>query len=204
MICLDALKRQIGQFRKEEEGASQSVEFLLSFPLLVWAMLATLQYFDAFRTKLISTKATMTIADMFSRETGYVDNIYLNGTEELFKYLTYAESSPDFRVTVVYWDATEAAHKVVWSKNRTSLGDLDNAKIGAYFDVIPVMGDGERAIMVETVTDYSPKFGTGIGEIFRMKGLEPSEIRSLQVIRPRFAPTVCWDDSPASRLDALC
>jgi hypothetical protein len=50
MILLATLKRQIGKFRKEE-GASQSVEFLLSFPLLVWALLATLQYFDAYRTR---------------------------------------------------------------------------------------------------------------------------------------------------------
>lgn len=71
MILLATLKRQIGKFRKEEEGASQSVEFLLSFPLLVWALLATLQYFDAYRTQLISTKATITIGDMISREKGH-------------------------------------------------------------------------------------------------------------------------------------
>lgn len=204
MICLAALKRQINTFRKQEEGASQSVEFLLSFPLLVWAMLATLQYFDAYRTQLISTKATMTIADMYSRETGYVDHTYLNGTRSLFGYLTRADSSPDFRVTVLYWDKASESHKVVWSRNRSAIGNLNNTKLAAYFDVIPTMGDGERAILVETFTDYVPKFGTGIGQIFRIKGLEPMEMRSLLVIRPRFAPTVCWDNTPADHLDALC
>ena len=104
MILLATLKRQNGQFRKEEEeeGASQSVEFLLSFPLLVWALLATLQYFDAYRTQLISTKASITLGDMISREKGTFDSTYMEGTSDLLNFLTLADNNPGLRITVLY------------------------------------------------------------------------------------------------------
>lgn len=204
MILLATLKRQIGQFRKEEEGASQSVEFLLSFPLLVWALLATLQYFDAYRTQLISTKAAITIGDMISREKGTIDSNYINGTSDLLNFLTLADNSPDLRITVLYWDATESKHKVVWSEFSGDLDSPSDTNINAYFDVIPIMGDGERTILVETVTRYNPKFGTSIGYIFRIRGLEPMDMSAMQVIRPRFTTTVCWDETPADESDAKC
>ncbi|MDB9801548.1 hypothetical protein OAC01_01110 [bacterium] len=204
MILLATLKRQIGKFRKEEEGASQSVEFLLSFPLLVWALLATLQYFDAYRTQLISTKATITIGDMISREKGTIDSVYIKGTSDLLNFLTIADDSPDLRISVVSWNASESKHKVVWSEFSGALGRLNDANINAYFDVIPIMGDGERTIIVETVTRYTPKFGTSIGQIFRVRGLEPMDMNSIQVIRPRFTTSVCWDQSPSDSNPPKC
>ena len=203
MILLATLKRQIGKFRKEE-GASQSVEFLLSFPLLVWALLATLQYFDAYRTQLISTKATNTIGDMISREKGTIDSVYIKGTSDLLNFLTLADDSPDLRISVVSWNASESKHKVVWSEFSGALGRLNDANINAYFDVIPIMGDGERTIIVETVTRYTPKFGTSIGQIFRVRGLEPMDMNSIQVIRPRFTTSVCWDQSPSDSNPPKC
>jgi len=104
----------------------------------------------------------------------------------------------------LYWDATVSKHKVVWSEFRGTMDSLNDANINAYFDVIPIMGDGERTILVETVTRYTPKFGTSIGQIFRIRGLEPMDMNVMQVIRPRFTTTVCWDETPADSSDAKC
>lgn len=84
------------------------------------------------------------------------------------------------------------------------MDSLNDANINAYFDVIPIMGDGERTILVETVTRYTPKFGSSIGQIFRIRGLEPMDMNAMQVIRPRFTTTVCWDETPADSSDAKC
>jgi Flp pilus assembly protein TadG len=58
---------------KQEDG-TLTIEFLILAPIMFWTFIATLAYFDAYRTEAISEKAVMTIADMFSRESDYVDD----------------------------------------------------------------------------------------------------------------------------------
>ena len=93
MIGLDRIKRRIIRFKLEETGTA-IVEMVLMTPIMVYGFLITLQFFDAYRAELISSKAALTIADMYSRETGYIDPTYLNGTRSLLKYLTLAENDP--------------------------------------------------------------------------------------------------------------
>ena len=59
---------------RDDESGSIAVETIMMVPLLAWALLSTLAYFDAYRAESISVKAGLTIADMVSRETGFVTN----------------------------------------------------------------------------------------------------------------------------------
>ena len=70
----------IKRFRDNEDG-SAAIELVLVTPIITWALLSTIVYFDAFRAETRSARAGLTIADMFSREAsapvaigaGYVD-----------------------------------------------------------------------------------------------------------------------------------
>ena len=55
------------RFSTNEDGGL-SIEAVLAIPLLVWALTATIVFYDAFKTPHISQKATYTIADMLSHE----------------------------------------------------------------------------------------------------------------------------------------
>jgi hypothetical protein len=192
-MMFDRLMRRVWKFRAEE-AATVSVEVVLMAPIMVWGFLSTLQFFDAYRAELISTKAALTIADMYSRETGNVNAAFLDGTQDLPQYLTLAENSPSFRVTVLRWNEPQKKHIRVWSKVRGSYPVLNTKDLTKYTSSIPLLTNGERVIMVETWTNYQPKYGDGI-DYMRGTGLDPIEFSTQVFISPRFATTVCWNST---------
>lgn len=199
MIGFDRLKRKWIRFQLEE-AASVSIEAIMMAPLMVWAFVTTLQFFDAYRAELISTKAAVTIADMYSREDQPINPAYLNGTRDLLKFLTLAENSPDYRVTVFFWRETQQDYRVVWGRNRGSRTNLTNDLLNAKAAALPKLVDGERAILLETWTDYTPKYGDGVGKFMSGTGLKALEFSTFIVTSPRFTPTLCWQRNPTANI----
>ena len=201
MMGFDRLKRQWLRFQLEEAG-SAIVEMLMMMPILVWAFVANIQFFDAYRANLIATKATLTIADMLSRE-AVIDTQYLEGTHKLLKYLTRADDDPDFRITVFYWSDDEDKYIVSWSKPVPGRDAQTTATINLMEASIPILSDAERAILVETWTDYEPKYGRGISYMAN-KGLSTIEYANALVISPRFTGSLCFNDTPENITAAVC
>ncbi|MCO4843143.1 MAG: hypothetical protein KC439_09610 [Yoonia sp.] len=195
MMGFDRLKRKWLRFM-HEETATVSVEFVMMAPLMAWAFVTTLQFFDAYRAELISTKAAVTIADMYSREDGLINAEYLNGTRDLLKFLTLAEASPDYRVTVFFWRETQKDYRIAWGKNRGSRLNMSNTQLNEKAGRLPKLSDGERAILIETWTDYTPKYGNRVALFLPGTSLEPLEFSTFIVTSPRFAPSLCWNNTP--------
>lgn len=192
MMGFDRLKRRWIRFKLEEAGTAV-VEMVLMTPILVWGFVITLQFFDAYRAELVSTKAALTVADLYSRETGYINTDYLNGTASLLKFLNLTKSEPDFRVSVVSWDSTNLKYIVKWSKERgTSRLPHDDLSINQIASQLPLLSSGENMILIETWTPYKAKYGDGIG-LMMGTGLQGNiEFTTLVPMRPRFAPTLCF------------
>ncbi len=194
MIRNSALTRAWRKWRNDEDG-SVAVETLLMVPLLSWAFLSTLVYFDAYRTEAIAEKAGLTIADMLSRESGYVNGAYLDGTRDLLEFLTLHDDSPELRVTVFYYhvhgNGNEHFHRR-WSRTRNSTKPtLTTADIRALGSRLPPLSDGERAILVETWTEYDPPY-----EPVLATSLNSFEMETFTVISPRFTSSLCWNNDP--------
>lgn len=206
MKMSDRLMRKVWRFRAEET-ASVLVEFVIMVPILVYGFVSTLQFFNAYRAELLSTKAALTVADMYSRETGFIDATYLNGTRSLLNYLTadrtHAEDAVDFRVSQFFWREQQKDYRVSWSKNRGSRINHTNATLNAMSDKLPVLSDGERMLLIETWTEYEPLYGSGMGRLMGTD-LEPIEFSTYVVISPRFAPAVCWNNTPADTSKTRC
>ena len=176
-------------------------------PLLAWAMLATLTYFDAYRAEAISNNAGLTIADMFSRETDYITPDYMDGALGLLKFLTLADDTPQLRVTVVRWIAPDPVntplvgdYHVVWSQRRgtdSAILPLDTLELRKNFlGQIPIMSHNERGIIVETWTDHTPPYSVGLNDM---------TMNTFTVIRPRFASQLCWNPTPSlGSVTAIC
>ncbi|WP_394178113.1 TadE/TadG family type IV pilus assembly protein [Yoonia maritima] len=192
------IKEFLSNFRNDETGVA-SVELILAIPLLVWALLSTYVYFDAFKHESLSTRANLTIADMFSRE-GVVDDAYFNGTFKLFERLIPKNEEPSLRVTSYYFDQgdpdveTDDQYVLIWSKER---GDdyvphtqpsLDNVS-----HKLPIMAHGDTSILVETHVPYTAPFTIGIGP-FVPTDLEGIEFENFTPIRARFEGEVCFDN----------
>lgn len=186
MTYLARFKTAAAKWQRDEDG-SVAVETILMVPLLAWAMLATLTYFDAYRTEGISFKAGLTVADAISREADAIDDDYIDGAYGLLQFLTLKDDNPDLRVTVFRYRAGDDDYRRVWSEARGSQSPLSHSDLEDMRGRLPLMVGGERAILVETWTDYEAPYAVGLGDF---------SMNTYNVISPRFTARLCFDSSP--------
>ena len=193
MTLLKSLRLRLTAFRSEERAAVP-VEGVIGSTFLIWWLVASFQFFDAYRQKNINLKAAYSIADMLSRETGPtpeepnaapVNQNYINGLNTMFDYLTFSHKPTWIRVTSVYWDEDDDKYRVDWSKaSGTGHQALTTPTLQAYKNRIPVLPTGDTVIIVETFMDYEP--------IFKM-WLDNHEFTTFIPTRPRFASCLPWE-----------
>lgn len=194
MIGIKRIKQRIGGWRQDERG-SVAVETILMVPLLSWAMLATLTYFHAYRSEAISEKASLTIADMFSREADYITPDYIAGARGQLQFLTLVDNAPDLRVSVIQYDDETGGggdYLLVWSEALGDLTALDNSALGGLSNLLPVMSHNEQLIVVETQTSYVAPYSVGLDDF---------DMKTFTVISPRFVTRLCWNDTPEQGVD---
>lgn len=169
----------------EGERGSVTLEFIIMMPLIFWAFMALFVFFDGYRQSSINLKAAYTISDVLSRETGFVDDDYIDTMQSLFQYLTLDGSETSMRVSVVHWDQNDERYYVDWSTIRDWSGEaaLNDNNLSKIEDQLPVLAHMQRVIVVETVNSYKPIFKVGLGN---------QELKNLVVSNPRFAPLVVW------------
>ena len=187
-------------FVRDERGVV-AVELVLVVPILVWALLSTFVYFDVFRVESNTTRAALTVADMFSREEVPITDAYLDGARSLLQALTFEESDPDYRVTVYRYQEFDDKYLVVWSENRGMVPNLDNDQLMNIRHRLPILANGDRAILLETRVEYDAPFDIGIGS-FANTNLDDVTFTTFTVIRPR-ANTLCFDTTPADDATGL-
>lgn len=183
---MNRLSEFLTRFRNDERGVI-AIELVLVVPILVWCLLATFVYFDVFRVESNSTRAALTVADMFSREESSVNNNYLNGAREVLRTLTFEEDNPDYRITVYRYQASNDRYIRVWSRNRGwpdgNMTNLEVRELGND-DRLPIMANGDRAILLETRTEYDAPFKIGLGP-FTTTDLDDVTFTTFNIIRPR-------------------
>ncbi len=180
-MFLARLTARLRAFRDDTRG-NVTLEFLLAFPILAWAFCAVFVFFDGYRQSSVNLKAAYTISDLISRETGEVDDEYIDSMHSLLQTLTRAASPTMLRVTIIRWDADDDRYYVDWSANRGYLTGLDDDSVVTLKDRLPTMPDGERVILVETTNTFEPVFKIGLGDI---------DLDNFVFTRPRFAPQIC-------------
>ncbi|MEJ6479129.1 MAG: hypothetical protein QNL92_10670 [Octadecabacter sp.] len=185
----------IKRFHREEEGGI-AVEAVLIFPMLTWAYLATFVYFDAFRSQSTALKAAFTISDAISREgDDYITNAYITSLWRIQRFLTSSNHRPKMRITVMSYDPDQDEYEVHWSVNKGGMGNLNDTKLNALSDQLPVMHETEVAILVQTEVVYEPVFSIG---------LEAFVFENLVVTRPRFYPSQMCYSRDGFDDDAIC
>lgn len=173
-----------GDFVRREDG-SIAIEAVIIMPMIFWTFLSMFSIFDSFRVYSINQKAAFTIGDAISRETLPIDDDYLNGTLNLFEYLSKGQGNTAIRVSSLRYNATENRFHRDWSQTRGWVSPLSNNDVRNWTDRLPLMVNNERLILVETWNRYEPPFKTC---------LELREIKNFVFTRPRYAPRVCWEE----------
>ena len=183
------IMNKIRKFARDE-GGTAVIETVVIFPMLVWAVVAMAVFFDAYRIRSVNLKAAYTISDMLSRENPIVDSNYINGLKTMYDFLVASKSPTWIRVTLVQFetndpdDPNDDEYIFKWSKaSGGSVPDLNQTTLSEVEPDIPIMGDGDSVIIVETHMRYQPAFDVG---------LKPYDLDNVIVTRPRFAPP-CWE-----------
>lgn len=179
---------RIRRFLRENRG-SVSAETVLVLPLVLWAYLATFEYYDAFGTITRNMKATYTIADLISRQTDTVTPTYIDGLTDLYSYLNKNPPGVWTRITTVGWSATPDAngnqYYVQWSYATNNNPELDDTSLQDYIGRLPTIAQGDTLIVVETHMDYQP--------MFSIVGLQDQTFNQVVITRPRISAQVAWD-----------
>lgn len=188
------LPRFLSRFVHGERGAI-SAEAIVVMPVLLWGLLATFVYFDAFRANSTSNKAAYTVADAISRQTTFIDGPYLDGMNVLYNRLSLTRHPTEMRVTSIGWSDDDDAFNVVWSYSTGDRPELTTVLLNTHFnDRLPTIPEGDNLLMIEAIQDYTPPVRVGLG---------PRTFRNIVVTRPRYAAQVRFFDGQTLLFDPM-
>lgn len=190
MRMLTGLLSRLRRFRRSERG-SFSVETVMIFPLLVFAVAGMYLFFDGVRTVNVNMRASYTIADMLSRETNVLDQDYIDGLNKVLRVLTQSKQDTLLRISVVRWDGANDKMVLVWSAVSGGTGvqvqPINAGTLSDISDRVPIMANGDINIVVETYAAFEP--------FLTFNGIDAYYFENLVVTRPRFGPQLRFDAS---------
>jgi len=179
------MARKANRFLRSETG-SVSAEAVIMLPIVLWAVMATFVFFDAFRVKTFSQKAAYIVADALSREMNPVTVNYVLGMNGLHDFLARTQNATMMRVSSIGRESENGDFVVVWSVPAAGAAALTTAHVNEVLgDTLPDFPFGETIIYVETQINYEPVFTIGLPNM---------NFRQAIVTRPRFAPQIPFDD----------
>ena len=175
------------RFLARDEEGTVTIEFLLTFPLLVLWLLGSYVFFDVYKSESKASKAAYAVADILSRQEG-VNHAELNDYFTLLdRLLPRASDDKWMRVTSISWDPAEEAYFVNWSWARSpgdTIPTLDD--LSGIADFLPAIAEGDSVIMLEVEVPYTP--------IISSVGMNDLKWTPRVVVRPRFIAKVNCPD----------
>lgn len=117
------------RFAAESRG-SVTVETLIIFPTLAWALAATVVFFDGFRSRNQTQVAAQVVADLLSREANMFTTAYLEGMNDVFDFLADARFPTRMRISSVMWNSALEQNALQWSYGTRGLAPLPPETFG--------------------------------------------------------------------------
>lgn len=189
------LRQSLRAFSRDERGVLL-VEFLFLVPMMIWAFIALVVYWDVFRTINVSQKAAYSISDLMSRQV-IVKQTFLDGMDDILAFLTPGASASRLRITSLRFDAgptnatTDDKYVLVFShSSSSSIPKYTQTSIQPLKTMIPILDNTESVIIVETWVDYAPDFDIGV--LNMAPGLAGQTFTQFIVTKPR-TKEVCLD-----------
>ncbi|GAM98420.1 hypothetical protein U91I_02053 [alpha proteobacterium U9-1i] len=150
------MMKLLSRFGRAKSGVA-AVEFALLAPMMIVLLFGSVDLVDAFATNRRVEVATVSLADVISRDTE-VDDQEMDGIWAALGILMFPDPSltMDVRVTSVRIDSSSSA-RVVWSEARNGLAPL---AAGASVALpAAMMNPGTSIIMTEARYDYEAPIG---------------------------------------------
>lgn len=140
-----------------QEGGSVVVETVIMLPLLIWALLAMIVYWDAFRTVNRLDKATYALADILSRQQAPVAIATVDRWDDFVASMMNNRYTAQVRVTSYRWVVANNRFEVLWSRSAGNLQpQLNTASLQLLASRLPMMAPSEYGILTESWLAYKP------------------------------------------------
>ncbi len=185
MSFLSSLVRRYGR----DEKGSLFVDAIVVMPMFTWGYLGMFVYWDAYRAINTVQKASYSVSDLVSRNqnSNGIDDAYVAGMRTAFNRMLGGGDAGEIRLTSYTWSGVRERYEVIFSRapGTTEMIPLTNATLNGLTEFLPIMADGDSAILLETRLLYVPPLNYA---------LEPDLLEQFVVTRPRFLPKLCHVD----------
>jgi hypothetical protein len=154
----------LSRFRRDERGSIMA-ETIIILPLLIWATIAMVAYWDVYRSINRLQSATYAVGDVLSRKDVIDPAAFIPRMDDLVNYFIDDDQTSRVRVTVIRWVPANNRFEVVWS--RSTIGTLPphtTSTLQAKAQYIPMVDTDLRALVVESEVDYRPALNLGIND----------------------------------------
>jgi Flp pilus assembly protein TadG len=150
------LLNRVRAFGRDERG-SIVLETVVMLPLLIWALLAMVVYWDAFRSVNRLDKATYALADTLSRQQAPVAVASVDRWDDFVRYMMNNQHTAEVRVTSYRWVPANNRFEVLWSRSPGNMRpQLTTTTLQTLANRLPMMAASEYGILTETWVDYEP------------------------------------------------
>jgi len=174
--------RLLRRWLADTQGAL-SVETVIVLPALLFAFLALVVFYDAFRTQKVNVSASYTLSDLISRQVAPLTPAFVEGLHDIYDHISRANHATSLRVSSVYWNVIDEEYQVVWSYGTRGGAALQDAELNQSIDRLPIIPRGDTVILMEAQMHYRPPLTQGLGE---------QTFAHFVVTRPRFAPQIVF------------
>jgi hypothetical protein len=171
------------------EDGTVTTEAVIILPLLAFFYCATFVWFDAFRQKTLTMKASYAVSDVLSRQSA-VDNDYLDNMRDMLDYMIPSNARPKMRISSIQYNeniVNGTKYRLMWSYGPDGVTPMTQGDLDRDSSWIPVMGHTDAVVVTETAVSYQPIFRVGIWD---------TVYRNTFVTRQRFDPFLDNDDFP--------
>jgi Flp pilus assembly protein TadG len=155
---MQKLKQHFQGFARDERG-SILLETVIMLPLLLWALLAMVVYWDAYRSINRLDKATYALADTLSRQQAAVPVATVDRWDDFINFMLDDNHVAQVRVTSYRWVQANNRFEVLWSRSpgsaRPQLTTASLVTTGVV-NQLPMMGSSEYGVLTETWVNYQP------------------------------------------------
>ncbi len=171
-----------------DSSGSVTVEFVIWFPILMFWLLGTIVFFDAFKARSNLSSANATVADIISRGSENSD-LYMTLLYNMQTAMLPRTSGNGLRISSIQFSIDPdipgdlGSYEVEWS---AVAGAASVVLVDAEIEInaLPNMYDGESLLFVESSVPFVP--------LTTYLGINFQTIRNQVAISPRYESRVVW------------
>jgi hypothetical protein len=190
------LAQRTRRFARDDAGGSLVLETIIMLPLLLWALMAMITYWDAFRSINRLEKASFALADTLSRQSEPMPVASVAEWNNVVTYMLSHDQVAQVRVSSYQWVNSRNRFEVRWSRSSDPLRPaLTTTTLQPLAGMIPLMADTEFGVLTETWVDYQPRLEVPFMNVI---GVQPTTLSKFIPTPTRGSP-LCLVGMPATQ-----